>query len=222
MGNQINSLHCPTKYSLIKLYMDLFGFTKSDDELNAENIKGIDGLKLIPGFISIEEEQDLIKAIDSEYWLDDLQRKVQHYGYKYDYRARRIDASFHIGDLPSWSIPVARRIEAEGTIDYGLDQLIINNYEPGQGIAMHIDCEPCFEDTIFSLSLNSDIVMILQSVNSNKKHEVLLKRRSLLIISGESRYKFLHGIANRNSDVFNEQKRQRKRRISMTYRKVVL
>lgn len=202
--------------------MDLFGFTKSDDELNAEIVAGIDGLKLIPGFISVEEEKKLLKAIDAEVWLDDLQRKVQHYGYKYDYRARRIDESFKLGDLPKWSHLLAERIENEGTINYRLDQLIINNYEPGQGIAMHIDCEPCFEDAIFSLSLGSDIVMNLQRASSSEKIEILLKRRSLLVISGDSRYKFYHGIANRRTDNFNEEKRPRHRRVSMTFRKVII
>lgn len=202
--------------------MDLFGFTKSDDELNAEIVAGIDGLKLIPDFITAEEEKELLKAIDSEVWLDELQRKVQHYGYKYDYRARRIDESFKLGDLPEWSRFLAQRIENEGTINYRLDQLIINNYEPGQGIAMHIDCEPCFEDAIFSLSLGSDIVMNLQRANSREKIEILLKRRSLLVISGDSRYKFYHGISNRRTDSFNEEKRPRHRRVSMTFRKVII
>jgi len=202
--------------------MDLFGFSRTDDELNNELIRGVEGLKLIPEFISKEEEFMLLEAIDSSTWLQDLQRRVQHYGYKYDYRARRIDPSFHIGQLPEWSMVIAKRIEDEGTIDYKLDQLIINDYEPGQGIAMHVDCEPCFEDTIFSVSLNSDIVMTLRPMNSKSSIDILLKRRSLLIISGESRYKYFHGIANRRSDHFNEEKRSRKRRVSMTFRKVII
>ena len=39
------------------------------------------------------------------------------------------------------------------------DQLIVNEYLPGQGITDHIDCEPCFEDTVVSISLGSHTTM---------------------------------------------------------------
>ena len=35
------------------------------------------------------------------------------------------------------------------------DQLIVNEYQPGQGISAHIDCEPCFKNTIVTVSLGS-------------------------------------------------------------------
>lgn len=39
------------------------------------------------------------------------------------------------------------------------DQLIINEYLPGQGIAPHIDCVPCFTETIVSISLGDEYPM---------------------------------------------------------------
>jgi alkylated DNA repair dioxygenase AlkB len=36
---------------------------------------------------------------------------------------------------------------------------VVNEYEPGQGIAKHIDKAELFESPIVSLSLGSDIVM---------------------------------------------------------------
>ncbi|MEY4902758.1 MAG: hypothetical protein RLZZ292_573 [Bacteroidota bacterium] len=60
----------------------------------------IEGLTYVPNFISSQEEKDLINHIDNEIWLTDLKRRVQHYGYKYDYKARRIDINMKIGNLP--------------------------------------------------------------------------------------------------------------------------
>ena len=79
--------------------MDLFGIYKSDEEVNREIISKVKGLKYEEEFISTDEERALIEDIENQPWLDDLKRKVQHYGYKYDYRARRINQSFKIGEI---------------------------------------------------------------------------------------------------------------------------
>jgi alkylated DNA repair dioxygenase AlkB len=202
--------------------LDLFGFSKDDDELNQGVISTIPGLSILNDFISIEEERDLINRVDQEQWLSDLSRKVQHYGYKYDYRSRRIDDTYRIGPLPNWIGPITSRMVEKEVIGVQPDQMIVNNYEPGQGIALHIDCEPCFDDVIISLSLNADIVMDLKKVNNQAKESILLKRRSLLILTGDARYEHLHGIVGRKSDQFNGSKRSRSRRISLTFRKVIL
>lgn len=202
--------------------MDLFGIYKSDEQLVQEFINSMNGLEYYPKFISEGEELELITAIDNANWLNDLKRKVQHYGFKYDYKARRIDESFRIGTLPNWSDFIVDRILKNGIVNHQPDQLIINNYEVGEGISMHVDCEPCFTDIIISLSLFSDIVMDFKKLNSNQKESILLQRGSLLVISGDARYKYEHGIAQRKSDMFNKRKRDRKRRVSMTFRKVIL
>lgn len=54
--------------------------------------------------------------------------------------------------------------------------------------------------------------------NGNIKKNIYLESRSLLVLKGDARYKWKHGIAARKSD--NGVKRQR--RISLTFRKVIL
>jgi alkylated DNA repair dioxygenase AlkB len=39
------------------------------------------------------------------------------------------------------------------------NQLIINEYEPGQGINPHVDNTTLFTDTVVSLSLGSEAIM---------------------------------------------------------------
>ncbi|CEO17633.1 hypothetical protein RMONA_06370 [Rickettsia monacensis] len=51
---------------------------------------------------------------------------------------------------------------------------------PGQGIASHIDCIPCFSDTICSLSLSGGCVMEL--TNYKEKRFIALQPRRLLIL----------------------------------------
>lgn len=188
----------------------------------ANDIKAIKGLTYIPNFIDKLEVKGFIDAINSEHWLSDIKRRVQHYGYKYDYKARSIDYSMFIGQLPHWAMTMAQRLLDEKHIDVLPDQLIINEYEPGQGITNHVDCEPCFGDTVISISLGSSCVMDFINIPTKQKIEVMLESGSLVVLNGESRHNWSHGIAQRKTDNFNGIKTDRRLRISMTFRKVKL
>lgn len=52
----------------------------------------------------------------------------------------------------------------------------------------------------------------------SEKKEIQLSRRSLLVMHGEARYKWKHGIAKRISDAG----KKRTRRISLTFRKKIV
>lgn len=186
------------------------------------DILAINGLTYIPNFIDKLEVKSFVDAINSEQWLSDIKRRVQHYGYKYDYKARSIDYSMFIGQLPCWAMTMAKRLFDENHIDELPDQLIINEYQPGQGIANHVDCEPCFGDTVISISLGSSCVMDFVNVKTKQKIEIMLESGSLVVLSGDARHKWTHGIAQRKTDNFNGIKTDRKLRISMTFRKVTL
>lgn len=92
-----------------------------------------------------------------------------------------------------------------------------------------MDTHSPFADTIISLSLASDIVMEFRkpSIENSKHYEahvsVPLPRRSLLIMSEESRYGWKHGITPRKIDVIRNQNghlttKFRSKRISYTFR----
>lgn len=201
----------------------MFGTANAIELSNVEiSITKIPGLKYIPNFISEKEHSDLSLAINKEVWLTDIKRRVQHYGWKYDYKLRSIDYSMYLGELPEWIKPVALRLAQKGCMSKIPDQLIINEYLPGQGITNHVDCEPCFEDTIVSISLGASCVMDLINLKTKEKVEILLEPKSIVVISGEARYNWTHGIAARRTDNINGTKLQRKLRMSMTFRNVIL
>lgn len=182
----------------------------------------IPGLTYLPNYISPEQHASLWESINNEIWLGDLKRRVQHYGYKYDYKARLIDYSMKIGELPDWVLPYTKKLQAEGYMPQLPDQLIVNEYQPGQGIASHIDCEPCFGETIVSLSLGSTCVMNFINKQTKEKIEVLLEPRSLVVLKEEARYQWTHGIVGKKSDLFGGQKYMRGTRISLTFRNVIV
>ncbi len=183
-------------------------------EIEEESIPDIPGLTYIPDFVTQDEEIALITEIDMQPWLTDLKRRVQHYGYKYDYKARAVTNNAYLGPLPDWIKPIVQKLP------FMPDQAIVNEYHPGQGISAHVDCVPCFDDMIASLSLGAGAIM--QFAKGDKKQEFYLKPRSLILLSGEARYKWTHAIPARKSDVINGLKMERDRRISLTFRTIII
>lgn len=183
----------------------------------------VPGLSYIDSYLTEPEQQALITAIDSQAWITDFKRRVQHYGYRYDYKARAVHDTMRLGDLPDWLSGIAIRLRDDGWISEIPDQAIINEYLPGQGIAPHIDCIPCFSDTILSISLSSVCIMTFTRLDDPIEVPLLLKPSSLTVMRGESRYAWKHGIAPRKSDTLPDHGTfQRGRRLSVTFRKVVL
>src|SRR5947209_8481856 len=86
----------------------------------------ITGLQYIPDFIDQQVHDQLLCSIDAQPWLADLKRRVQHYGYKYDYKARRVDQTMRIGLLPEWSVRISDDLEKRGLMPELPDQLIVN------------------------------------------------------------------------------------------------
>jgi alkylated DNA repair dioxygenase AlkB len=189
-------------------------------DIKKPEVPDIDGLLYIPNFISESEHDALLSIIDVQSWLTDLKRRVQHYGYKYDYKARNILPDSYLGELPQWLGDLQERLFEDGIFKQKPDQAIINEYLPGQGISAHIDCVPCFNDVIASLSLGTDVNMQLSK--AEQKHDVFLEKRSLIVLSGEARYKWQHAIPARKSDIVDGVKLERQRRVSVTFRKVIL
>jgi alkylated DNA repair dioxygenase AlkB len=182
----------------------------------------ISGLKYLTGFVSEREEASLFVAIDKEPWLADLRRRVQHYGYRYDYKSRKVDPSMYLGALPPWSQPLTDRLMAAGYLETNPDQLIVNEYEPGQGITAHVDCVPCFGPVVCSITLGSACMMELSAVADPATELLFLERGSLLVLADEARYKWRHAIPGRKSDRVDGQVIRRGRRVSLTFRTVIV
>lgn len=182
----------------------------------------IAGLQYFPEFIDAKTEALLMRTIDSQPWITELKRRVQHYGYKYDYKARGVTQDSHIGAIPDWLAGLSNNLREQGYFVQTPDQVIINEYLPGQGISAHVDCVPCFGETIASLSLGSSCMMDFVHPQSCTKSSMLLEPRSLLILSSKARYEWQHGIAARKTDHYDGQTIDRTRRLSLTFRTVII
>lgn len=182
------------------------------------NYLDVPGLTYCRGFLTPEEQGRVLTEVDARPWRNDLKRRVQHYGYRYDYKARSVDLSMYVGPLPTFALEVAQQLLDQGLIMEMPDQLIVNEYEPGQGITAHIDCEPCFKNTIVTVSLGWAYEMDFISVATGEVKSALLELGSALVMQDEARYQWMHRIKARMSD----QGVPRRRRVSLTFRNVLL
>ena len=156
-----------------------------------------DGAVLVPDFVTPAEEERILYRIGEAPWLTELRRRVQHYGFQYDYQgaSRPVPAA----PFPPWAATMAERLRSHFS-DTAPTQCIVNEYRPGQGIAMHADHRD-FGPVVASLSLGAAWPMRfrLRGSTYNKKGQpgdelAMLPRRSLLVLAGGARDRWMHGI----------------------------
>ena len=177
----------------------------------------IPGLRYLPDYIDSATHDELLVIVSALPWKDiPGQRRMQFYGYTYDYFSRSIKRA---GKLPPWARRISRRIHEDGLSPRTPPQLAVNEYEPGQGIFTHVDAD-IFDDVVI-ISLGSACVMDFADSASDDTAQLLLEPRSALVLSDDARYRWKHGIAPRTTDEWNGQTIQRVRRVSLTFRNVV-
>lgn len=176
----------------------------------------VPGLSLTPNFITNIEEQELLNSLDKEEWNTNLSRRTQHYGYEYNYNDK--EAKKEAPPIPAYCTYLIDRMLEQGILKERPDQMIVNEYEPKQGIAPHVDHVKFFADGIASISLGSDVMMdFINCKTPSLKKSGVLPKCSVLAMHGIARYKWRHGIATRLSDPVCG---KRKRRVSLTFRKM--
>ncbi|XP_053564534.1 alkylated DNA repair protein alkB homolog 8 isoform X2 [Bombina bombina] len=198
-GQEIAYGECDQK---VTLYLSFIEEVKVKDFVPPEFPPG---LVIVEDFVSPEEETTMLESID---WTTEensqkslKHRRVKHFGYEFRYDNNNVDKDLPLpGGLPDFCTAMLDKCLLQGLIKHLPDQLTINQYEPGQGIPPHIDTHSAFEDGIISLSLGAEIVMDFKHPNGFTT-SVMLPRRSLLVMSGESRYLWTHGITPRKFDV---------------------
>jgi alkylated DNA repair dioxygenase AlkB len=132
----------------------------------------ISGLSHYSNYITSQQEVELAADIDAQPWNTTWKRRRQPYGQSYGDSAELRPA------IPHWAEFLIVRLVSEGISETPFDQMLVNEYLPGQGIALHRDYEP-FDRTAVSLSLLSACAMDFRHVKSGRRESLLLEPRSL-------------------------------------------
>lgn len=189
------------------------------------------GLFYIKNIITLTEEKEILEYLNlNGKWFKILQntksREVIHYGYEYPYKLEKNSKMKKIENIPEIFLNIIEKIKNKPEFcgllkDYNFDQLIINKYEPGQGIAPHTDHTSFFDKIIACITLGSGCNIKFNRLNDNKEYNVYVEQRSLYIMSENARYKWTHSIDKQLSDKVQDEVIPRKTRISLTFRKVL-
>jgi len=221
----------------------LWNAASIDDDAIAQRARDIvPGLDFIPDFISRDEELDLVRQIDKMDWSNHWQRRTQYYGRRYlpddepnadairsakqASRDRRLAAQTGVVDhLPWWAIKYRDRLFEQGIFANPPNQMGINEYLPGQGIAPHVDYHG---GEVVSITLITGCVMDFERIDAEDANVDLfgqptqasawLPPRSMVVLKGEARTRWTHGIARRKKDIVEGRVIPRGRRISVTFR----
>lgn len=194
----------------------------------------IPGLLYRPNYITKEEEELLMNLLDSRPWHHDICRRTQYYGYTYYHTRQNIvcmqpvdQPETHTGSMDDMDFLINRLLEDKiYPPDHPPTQVLVNEYLNNMCIKGHIDNTDAFGDVIISLSLNAPSYMTMRNCdNPDLVMKVFMEERSLLIMSGDSRFHWRHGIT-RQKNVYvpttglTIKRDETYRRVSLTIREI--
>jgi alkylated DNA repair dioxygenase AlkB len=155
-----------------------------------------------PGFITVEEEQELLAFISTiqlhEFTFQGYtaNRKVASFGYDYNFDRRSITKGEEIPNEFTLLVnKVADFLHIEPAV---FAELLVTEYPAGSVINWHRDAPPF--DLIAGISLNTDCKFKLRPQDKKMQNRssimtIPVKRRSLYIMHGVSRTEWQHSTA---------------------------
>lgn len=208
-------------------------------------IAEIPGLYVVHDFLTTDEHDSILQEMQarSQLQLQYLQRRrVAHFNRRFIYGVNKVDEEgVEVNPNPKFFDTIQRRLHNRdpqvsivGPLpDFGdrlCDQLTVNYYDYSDkegrscGIAPHVDAHSAFMDHIYIVSLGSYTLMEFRrwdmAPDAAAAIPVYLEPRSLVIMSGESRYGWEHAIAEKRTDILSERLPpfHRGDRVSLTWR----
>ena len=136
----------------------------------------VPGLTVLEDFVTEEQESTLLSELGEGPWEKLIARRVRHFGYRFNYKTRKADPAVSSDEAKSGVedgsdeapvLPMSHSVVAVAdaiamlppAVGVGFegapDQMTVNMYEPGQGIAPHVDTHSAFADGIMSLTLGA-------------------------------------------------------------------
>jgi alkylated DNA repair dioxygenase AlkB len=176
------------------------------------------GLVYVRDWLSLADQSEIVADIDKRPFGTQLARRVQHYGFRYDYIDSSVQQQGSAPPIPSKIASLARRLVDERHFVEIPNQVIVNEYLSDQGIGAHVD-RVSFGPEVATISLLESWPMTFKN-REGLALDVLLEVGSLVLMTGAARYEWTHQIRPRKHDTHTGVKVQRIRRLSLTFRTV--
>ena len=159
----------------------------------------VDGLLYLPGFLSPDDERDLLAEVETYPFHEVVmrgqtaRRTVIHFGWDYDYEGWKIHPT--TPPSPGLRALADRCAEEAGITPEALQQFLVARYPPGATIGWHRDA-PMFGSPVIGVSLLSPCTMKFRRKVADDYEVVrqLLDPRSMYILGGAVRTRWQHSI----------------------------
>jgi alkylated DNA repair dioxygenase AlkB len=146
------------------------------------------GLKVIPDFISVEEESEILSKLNPHKSTDRKERNsIERYGSNLPYNSSMVSSS-----IPDFLDKISMKIVEAGILNAKPDSVTINEYLIGQKIGPHIDSSTS-GPIITILSLCSPATMKFS--RKKESFEIHFPARAIVQMRGEIRELWQHSIA---------------------------
>jgi alkylated DNA repair protein (DNA oxidative demethylase) len=161
--------------------------------------RGPEGLVYMPGFITPDEENDLLSLFDDIDFREltmrgqTARRTVRHFGLDYEYESGELVPADPLPEPMEWlRVRCADLMERDPA---DLVQILVSRYPEGAGIGWHRDA-PMFGSKIAGVSLLAPSRMRFQRTIKGEREvaEQLLEPRSAYLLSGKARWSWQHSI----------------------------
>lgn len=157
----------------------------------------------IPNFITFNEETNILQSVYSvpkPKWTCLSKRRLQDYG-GIPHKSGMIPEG-----IPQWLQKYIDRIALYNI--FGMNKpnhVLVNEYLPGQGIMPHTD-GPLFYPTVSTISCGSHTILEFFENNENRAKicDLLLERRSLVVLQDDMYSKYLHSISEVEEDTIQQ------------------
>jgi len=195
-----------------------------EEEIKIEETD-VPGLYLIRNFITKEEESKYLKEIETAEWKLNRAgtRRIQMYGPWHDENYTHSEIT-KITPLPQYSKEIAERITKIcvpkfpqfnlASYNLGNDnhtELFINEYLNEHELQFHHDHRSEYKEVIFGVSFISTVILCFK--HNNEELKVNLPPQSLYLMTGDSRFKYKHGMHKYSLTDGDK-------RVSLTYRTI--
>lgn len=180
-----------------------------------EDFDGIKGLFYIQNYLTATEMEMIKEKIDKEIILEPISQKansrlVAHYGYYYSYDKTGLKPA---PVIPEYLQNLADPKRINNILGFDLimepfEQVIINEYKPGQEINYHTDHKVLFGPIIACITVGQSVPINFKLGNEVKKLNI--KAGSMYIMTGDARSMWQHYLKNNGDET----------RYSITYRTI--
>ena len=157
-----------------------------------------DGFKYQPDVLSADEEQQLVRQIETLPFKDFEfhgylgKRRVVSFGWRYDFNERELQKA---DDIPPFLLPLRRRAaEFAGLGQTDLQHVLVTEYGPGAAIGWHRDKAAFAEVVGVSLLTPCRFRLRRKHAGAWQRAAITLEPRSAYLLTGPSRTEWEHSI----------------------------